>query len=68
MTGSAYETILDVRQGPTCPGIPIDSACYVGFGPTRSFLDLQLDAGTYFIIVSGYDGQKGPWNLDVRVL
>jgi hypothetical protein len=68
MEGSAYETILDVRQGPSCPGLANDADCYVGFSAQRSFLDLELTAGQYFVIVSGYSGADGVWDLDVRVL
>jgi hypothetical protein len=68
MEGSTYTTLLDVEQGPSCPGMPVVNGCYVGFGAQRSFLDLELDAGQYWIIVDGYSGQKGPWELDVRVL
>jgi hypothetical protein len=69
MEGSSYETILDVRQGPGCPGTPVNgSTCYVGFGPSRSFLDLELQPGSYWVLVSGYDNQRGAWDLDVRVL
>jgi hypothetical protein len=66
--GSTYRTILDVRQGPTCPGLPVANACYVGFGAERSFLDLELSAGTYWVLVDGYNGEKGAWDVDVRVL
>ncbi len=66
--GSSYTTILDVRQGSTCPGLPVDNACYVGFTAQKSFLDLELEAGQYWVIVDGYSGASGPWNLDVRVL
>jgi hypothetical protein len=68
MEGSTYSTILDVRQGPACPGAPIDRGCYVGFSGQRSFLDLELQAGQYWIIVDGYQQAMGPWDLDVRVL
>jgi hypothetical protein len=68
MDGSAFTTILDVRQGTSCPGAPIQDDCYVGYESARSFLDLELQAGTYFIVIDGYAGQKGAWNLDVRVL
>jgi hypothetical protein len=68
MEGSLYETILDVFQGPGCPGAPVSGACYVGFGAQRSFLDLELGAGSYIIVVGGYSGSKGAWDLDVRVL
>jgi hypothetical protein len=68
MDGSVYATILDIRTGATCPGQAVPNACYVGFTGARSFLDLQLRAGTYWIIVDGYNGQAGSWALDVRVL
>jgi putative metal-binding protein len=68
MEGSMYTTILDVRQGPSCPGTPITNGCYVAFGPQNSFLDLELQAGLYWVIVDGYQLAKGAWNLDVRVL
>jgi hypothetical protein len=68
MEGSAYTTLLDVRQGPDCPGTPVDNACYVGFAAQKSFLDLELMAGQYSVLVMGYQGDKGAWDLDVRVL
>lgn len=68
MEGSSYETILDVRQGPACPGAPTVNGCYVGFSSQRSFLDMELTAGPYFVLVSGFNGAKGTWALDVRIL
>jgi hypothetical protein len=68
MEGSAYTTILNVLEGPTCPGSPVMNGCYTGFGPERSFLDLELPAGQYWIVIDGYDQGKGAWDLDVRVL
>ncbi len=68
MEGSAYTTILDIRQGATCPGAPVMGGCFVGFGPQRSFLDIELLAGTYWIVIDGYNQAKGAWDLDVRVL
>ena len=68
MIGSFYTTILDVRQGAPCPAIEVPNACYVGFNASRSFLDLTLDPGTYWVQVDGYNGDRGPWNLDMRVL
>jgi hypothetical protein len=68
MEGSGYYTILDVRQGATCPGTEVPGDCYVGFSGSRSFLDVTLDAGDYWIVVDGYLDSKGPWDLDVRVL
>jgi hypothetical protein len=68
MEGSAYQTLLDVRQGPSCPGDPVNNGCYVAFTPQRSFLDLELTAGQYWILVGGYNGDAGAWDLDVRVV
>ena len=68
MEGSGYTTILDVREGPACPGSPTVNGCYVGFSTQRSFLDMELTTGPYFIVVSGFEGAKGAWALDVRVL
>jgi hypothetical protein len=68
MEGSVYTTLLDVEQGPSCPGMPVTDGCYVGFGAQRSFLDLELQPGQYWIIVDGYSGQKGAWDLSVWVL
>jgi Putative metal-binding motif len=68
MEGSGYTTILNVLEGPTCPGSPVMNGCYTGFGPERSFLDMELPAGQYWIVIDGYDQGKGSWDLDVRVL
>ena len=68
MSGSFHTTILDVRRGPACPGVEVAGGCYVGFGANRSFLDLELTAGTYFLQIDGYVNDAGPWDLDVRVL
>ncbi|MEZ4297713.1 MAG: MopE-related protein [Polyangiaceae bacterium] len=68
MMGSSYSTLLDVRKGPDCPGTEVPLACAAGYFPQRSFLDLKLNAGTYFIQIDGYAGQAGPWFLDVRVV
>lgn len=68
MSGSFFTTLLDVRKGTACPGAEVANACYVGFGASKSFLDLSLAAGTYWLQVDGYSGDRGAWNLDVRVL
>jgi hypothetical protein len=68
MEGSGYNTILDIRQGPSCPGTEIPLACAVGYSSSRSYLDLMLPAGTYFVQVDGFELAKGPWFLDVRVV
>ncbi len=68
MQGSSYATLLNVRGGATCPGTELANGCYVGLRGARSFLDLDLAAGIYWLQVDGYAGASGTWNLDVRVL
>lgn len=68
MDGSQLLSVLSLRKGNACPGVEIMNGCNAGFGPSRSFLDTTLGAGTYWIIVDGYAMQKGPWVLDVRVV
>lgn len=65
MRGSGYRTLLNVRKGPSCPGQEMTGACTVGYYEQRSFLDLQLEPGEYFVQVDGYYGESGPWFLDV---
>jgi hypothetical protein len=68
MQGSEYPTVLSVRRGPSCPGQEIDLGCAAGFARERSFLDLTLSAGQYFVQVDGYSGASGAWSLDVHVV
>lgn len=68
MAASAYTTLLDVRRGPDCPGVEVFQGCAVGYGQNKSFLDLTLDAGVYFIQIDGLNQDAGPWFLDVRVV
>jgi hypothetical protein len=68
MAGSGYSTLLDVRKGPSCPGMEVAQGCAVGYNPGRSFLDLDLEAGVYFLQIDGYADDAGPWFLDVRVV
>ena len=65
MQGSAYETMLSVRQGKFCPGAELPMACAPGYVALRSYLDLDLQAGDYFVQIDGYDGAAGAWKLDV---
>ena len=67
MQGSGYNTLLNVREGPSCPGTELVHACAAGYYSERSFLDLVLTAGTYFVQVDGYAGASGEWFLDVHV-
>ncbi|MBW2457434.1 MAG: putative metal-binding motif-containing protein [Deltaproteobacteria bacterium] len=68
MQGSAYATVLDVREGQPCPGQEVAQGCAAGYYPQRSYLDLELPAATYYIQVDGYAGQQGAWFLDVHVV
>ena len=68
MSGSAYSTVLDVREGPNCPGTEVPMGCAVGYSAKRSYLDLQLGAGTYYIQIDGFVLDAGSWFLDVRVV
>jgi hypothetical protein len=65
MSGSRYRTMLSVRNGALCPGVELPRGCAPGYRTDRSYLDLELQAGDYFIQVDGYDGDSGPWNLEV---
>jgi hypothetical protein len=67
MAGSNYWTMLSVRTGAICPGSEVELGCAAGYMPDRSFLDLELEAGDYFVQVDGYAGQAGAWSLDVYV-
>ncbi len=68
MDGATYNTILSLRQGATCPGTELKGACNFSFSGPRSFLDYELTAGTYWVIIDGYNLSAGPWDLDVRVI
>src|SRR5690606_21163147 len=68
MSGSGYNTLLDVRKGPSCPGTEVPLACTASFSGEGSYLDLQLEAGTYFVQIDGLAGATGPWMLDVHVV
>ena len=68
MSGSAFATVLDVREGPGCPGTEVPMACAAGYGTGRSYLDVQLGAGTYYLQIDGFALDAGSWFLDVRVV
>jgi hypothetical protein len=68
MLGSTFATLLDVRRGDECPGTEVVRGCSAGYVPQRSFLDMTLDPGTYWVQIDGYGGEQGTWFLDVRVV
>jgi hypothetical protein len=63
--GSDYATIIDVRAGSACPGDEVIGGCSAGYSSGRSFIDLTLPAGDYWVQMDGYDSSSGPWVLDV---
>lgn len=63
--GSDYATVIAVRSGAECPGRELEKACAPGCSARRSFLDLTLPAGEYYVQVDGYVGASGRWVLDV---
>lgn len=67
LAGSAYTTTVSVRKGTACPGTELVDACAAGYVVDNAFLDLPVDAGTYWIIVDGYSLASGSYRLDVRV-
>jgi hypothetical protein len=68
MTGSTYTTLLDVRRGEACPGTEVEDGCSLGFIGSRSFEELIVDPGTYWIQIDGYAASTGDFALDVRVV
>jgi hypothetical protein len=67
MAGSAYTTILSIRHGSTCPGVELLDGCAAGYVEDNAFLDEDVDAGTYWIVVDGYALSSGSYRMDVRV-
>jgi len=60
------DTILVLKQD--CHGEDIACNNDIRDGVySHSFIDISLDAGTYFIIVDGFDGLKGDYNLGVNI-
>jgi hypothetical protein len=66
LSGSDYDTLLVVRDSSMpCPGEEIFDTCRPGYEAGRSYLDVNLDAGTYFLQIDGYNGASGAWTLEV---
>lgn len=65
MSGSDYQTLLVVRRADECPGNEVPHACAPGRAAARSFLDLVLEAGDYYLQIDGFAGGSGHWLLDV---
>jgi putative metal-binding protein len=62
-SGSNYETIVVLRRADACPGEEIADSCSVtytaqsGDAPTFSFIDAELEAGSYFIQIEVFTAQ-----------
>ncbi len=68
MSGSEYQTLLSVRHGTDCPGSEVTLGCSASDGTSASYLDVTLDAGTYYVQVDGVDGASGRWQLNAFVM
>jgi hypothetical protein len=66
LSGSDYDTLFVVRDASMpCPGDEIFDTCRPGYEAGRSYLDVNLDAGTYYLQIDGYNGASGAWTLEV---
>ncbi|MBK6519273.1 MAG: hypothetical protein IPG04_35320 [Polyangiaceae bacterium] len=68
MSGSGYDTLLDVRAGTSCPGTEVPLGCTASVASSPAYRDLLLEAGTYYVQIDGLNGATGPWVLDVHVV
>lgn len=68
MQGSTYNTLLDIRRGPSCPGTEVPLGCTIAIGQEKSYLDLTLDPGIYYVQIDGVGTATGAWMLDVHVV
>jgi hypothetical protein len=65
MQMSTYDTLLVVRDAASCPGREVAGTCSPGYVTGRSFLDAVLPAGSYWVQIDGYNGERGRWVLEV---
>ncbi|MEZ4405820.1 MAG: hypothetical protein R3A52_05025 [Polyangiales bacterium] len=64
--GSAFDTILAVNSGSSCPGRSISNGCDDDTVGHTSQVDLTLDPGTYWIVLQGCGFRVGgSYTLDV---
>lgn len=63
MSGSAFNTLLDLREGPECPGTEVRCAASTDSG--RSYIDMVLEPAEYYVQLDGYAGGEGQWFLEV---
>ncbi len=65
--GSSYRTVVNLRQGPECPGTQVPLACAAAVDESE-FIEVVLEAGVYFIQMDGFAGDSGQWELEVFIL
>ena len=65
--GSPLQTIVNLRHGEQCPGEEVSMGCALALD-RGSYLEQELEPGTYYVQVDGYAGMSGQWNLEVFVL
>jgi hypothetical protein len=46
----------------------VANACSAGVNSARSYLDLTLPSGEYFVQVDGFAREEGSWFLDVYLV
>jgi hypothetical protein len=64
--GSAFDTVLFVTTGMTCPGANVPNACNDDYYGQAAALDITLNPGLYWVVVSGCGfGARGNYQLDV---
>ena len=64
--GSAFDTILWLTQGSTCPGTNVPGACNDDAIGVASAFDSTLDPGDYYLFLGGFgSGSRGNYVLTV---
>jgi subtilisin family serine protease len=68
LCGSGYDTRIDVRANGACPGETVvacndDSLCGGSWSLQSTVMFQAMMETTYWIIVSGYNGESGPYAL-----
>ncbi len=62
--GSDYDTILSIRDG--CAGTEVVGGCDDDACGFESQIAMELAAGTYYVVVDGWDGDAGDFFLHYR--
>jgi hypothetical protein len=65
LAGSAYDTLIVLREASECPGTELTNTCVPGYVDGRSFLETVLEPGEYWVQIDGFNGESGKWTLEV---